>query len=1012
MVKRLDRAAAAALILLFGSASAQAAGLGRLTVLSDLGQPFRAEIELVSVKKDELSSLKARLASPDAFRQADLPYTAYVSGLRLSVENRPNGEPYVKISGPQPLNEPFIDFLVELNSTGGRIVRSYTALVDPPPVGDADTADAAKAKSAAQAAEVKPDAAAAKPSEPAPVPLREPVARTESEPAPVASRKESAPPVDAAAPVEAPTAGTKSGAAMKAKAPAGEYGPVKKGDTLGKIARATKPADVTLEQMLVLLYRANPDAFIGKNMNLLKAGKVLRVPDAAEAADLTAQAASKEVKVQAANWKAYREKLAAAAEAGPAMEDAKGRSATGKTTTALEERAPAPVEPPKEVLKLSKGAPPQAGKDMGAKDRTRALEEEVSAKSKAVSESNQRIAQLEKQLKDMQSLAEMKSKGLAEAQKPVAPPPALPKAVEPPPPVKPVAPPEKPLAVGPKPMGGAEKPLEAGPKPLAPADKPLAVGPKPLDAGPKPLDASPKPMEAGPKPLDKAPEPTTPPMAGTEPSKPETPPAAATATPAEPPVPLEPPKPKKKYALPPPPPAPSLLDQVLGNPLLLAGGGAIVAALAGLGFMGWKRKRESANSASSLSTQLGRGARKDEEADESYEDTMPAGLAAVAGTAAVTEAGSGQPPAADESDALAEAEVFLIYGRDAQAEERLKEAIAVTPERYELHAKLLEIYAKRNDPTAFEPVAKELQMGTGGEGDLWDKAVRLGYQIDPSNPRYAAGRPEDSTFENTMPGIAAESTVQMPAFDGKPADDLDFNLDFDTTNSGSATDIDLENLGAELSGSSGTSTTTDIDLGMLGAPGDVQEIVDPTKTMASSAESLQQSSQMLAFDPTATLAPPDTGDLPTLPGVSIASATAKPAEPPLDLDLGLDTDNTDSDRTVSGAGGADEVALSFDLDTLKLDSPPLASGGANTAGSNVPDLDLSTISLNLGDTESTVAPTGRDEKWYDVQTKFDLAKAYQEMGDKDGAREILQEVIAEGDADQKAAAEKLMGSLG
>ena len=115
---------------------------------------------------------------------------------------------------------------------------------------------------------------------------------------------------------------------------------------------------------------------------------------------------------------------------------------------------------------------------------------------------------------------------------------------------------------------------------------------------------------------------------------------------------------------------------------------------------------------------------------------------------------------------------------------------------------------------------------------------------------------------------------------------------------------------------------------------------------------------------------------------------------------------------VSGAGGADEVALSFDLDTLKLDSPPLASGGANTAGSNVPDLDLSTISLNLGDTESTVAPTGRDEKWYDVQTKFDLAKAYQEMGDKDGAREILQEVIAEGDADQKAAAEKLMGSLG
>ncbi|MBI1395364.1 MAG: hypothetical protein GC151_05225 [Betaproteobacteria bacterium] len=337
-------------------------------------------------------------------------------------------------------------------------------------------------------------------------------------------------------------------------------------------------------------------------------------------------------------------------------------------------------------------------------------------------------------------------------------------------------------------------------------------------------------------------------------------------------------------------------------------------------------------------------------------------------------------------------------------------------------------------------------MGTGGQGELWEKAVRLGYELDPTNPRYADGRMEDVGEDRTMPGADEEATVQMPAFESNPRDDLDFNLDFDSgpSGSGSSTDLDLNQLGDELASSS--TTTTDIDLGLLGDAAEGDEVFDPTQTMRtevkSGDEGAQETSEMEAFDPTAALAPPDTGDLPTLPGIGMADEGKKAADEGLDFELG--GDDTTSGEGVSGT--IDDVG--FDLDTLKLDSPPLgdtgdgheessagAAAGAGTGELAVPDfdlstdleadatrpgtgtstdLDLSTISLELGDDDSpTIVPTGnKDEKWYDVQTKFDLAKAYQEMGDKEGAREILEEVIAEGDDEQKGAAQGLLAELG
>jgi len=440
------------------------------------------------------------------------------------------------------------------------------------------------------------------------------------------------------------------------------------------------------------------------------------------------------------------------------------------------------------------------------------------------------------------------------------------------------------------------------------------------------------------------------------------------------------------------------MDQILGEPLYLAGGAAIIAALGGLGFLGWKRRRTAA------------AAPHEEATLPPIEDFVPAAAATIPGGTPIDvhEDTERAAEGVDGSDPLAEADVFLIYGRDVQAEERLREAIAAQPMRYELHAKLLEIYAKRGDALTFEAVAKDIQIGTGAQGEHWEKAVRLGYELDPGNPRYAAGRPEGELTERTFPG--SEQTLQMPAFGEESKTDLDFNLGFDEGPQSASTDLDLGELGQTLSRES--ATRTDIDLSDLGGGSDFGEVLDPTKTIGGSpADAARVSTmQMEAFDPTASLAAPETGDLPTLPGISSGAAAAAADDLGLDFDLGDAEPENAPSMSAADSSALDDI--SFDLNTLQLDTPPLETAAAAEAQtrSGPPDLDLSGISLDLGD--SSTAPAGKDEKWYDVQTKFDLAKAYQEMGDAEGAREILQEVLAEGDAEQKSAAESLLTSLG
>jgi pilus assembly protein FimV len=946
--KPFSRAVLAASVALAFSSASYAAGLGRLNVLSDLGQPLRAEIDVVAVEKGELDSLNAKLGSIDTYLQNNLPYPPPSLGLKLSLEKRASGSPYVIATTAQPVNEPFVDILVELTWNGGRILRAYTALLDPPsyaaeeqpaapvvvPPAAAEAPPAAPATPAEPAVETQLGSEFQKAPEPQPEPTQaEPTAEAPAAPAP--ATEAGAAPAPAAGEMPMPAEAGMPKAAAPSPAQQREH-TVKRGDTLSKIAKEYKPDEVSLEQMLVLLYRTNPDAFAGKNMNRLKTGKVVQVPDASEASAIDLKEARREVRLQAADFNAYKEKLAEAAAMGEAAGTPSGQSAGGAVSPMVSEKSPAPEAQPKEVLKLSKGD--AAGGAGASQARIRSLEEEVAAREKTIKEQTERVAKLEKQVKDMQVLLELKNKGMADLQKQAAAPaPSVP---------TPAAAPTKESKPGAA-HGTEHQPAQAAvPSESKPESKPA---PAPMDTQPAPATTTAaEPVAGGPAA-----------QSGTRPSA-----AAAGAK-----------KPRAKAVK--AASEPSLMDQLM-NPMYLGGGAAVLALLGFLGFRSMKKRK--ASSFEDI-----------EVAEKKNSDVAPLtstdSTGAMAAAARAVAAGA---PVTEEVDPLAEAEIYLAYGRDGQAEEILKEALQTSPRRQEIQIKLLEIYAKRKDAGAFDTIARDLQVSTGGQGELWLQAARMGYQIDPQNPRYVAGR---TSGEEPPPAIP----VAAP---GVLDEKIDFNIGLDDTDTGTKTDIDLTRLGG------GGGTSTDIDLSNLGASGAAPEI------NLSTISGVPERTTEVDLDIGGAPEPAAKGSgLDFDFDLNALGAASPPAQ-----------ENTQTltkamSQTVADVGEPGLGTIEFDLSRIALDTGGMGKQEPTMgADAGVPELDLSGINLDLDGEPGTASgatsgAAARDDHWYDVQTKFDLAKAYQEMGDKEGAREILREVIAEGDGEQQAAAQRVLETL-
>lgn len=1050
--KKRAAALAVASCLSFAPLFAQAAGLGKLTVLSGLGQPLRAELD-IGANKDELTGMTARLASQDVFKQAGVDFASVLLDLRFVVEKRPNGQSVVKVSSIKPINEPFLDFLVELNWPAGRLVREYTFLLDPPEI-------AAK-QSARPVAEAR---------------IVETVrggAVADERPAAVK-----------AAPRQAPA--PKVAAEPRPKAEAAGTRVVQQGDTLRKIADETKHEGVTLEQMLVGLFQSNPDAFIAQNVNRLKAGAILNVPEKSAVESVTPAEAHKIYVAQTSDWNNYRQKLAGATAKTPVKADDGGaQSSSGKITAKVEEKA-APVEQGKDQLKVART-------DAAAKGAVAAKAAETAeqvARDKALKDAQERMAALEKNVNELQKLLEMKNQKLAEMQQP-------PKKEEP-------------------------KPVEA-PKPVPKVEEPA----KPVEP-PKPVDL-PKPVE--------------PPKAAEEP-KPVEPPKLPEAKPAEvkpeaAPKPVEAPKPVT-----PPAPVvaeePGFIDSLLEDPLPLVGGGGVLALLAA--YMVARRRRTQGSSvettAAPMPSSLGPNSVFRMTGGQSVDtgNTPPQ-------TGDFSQTGPGTIDT-DEVDPVAEADVYMAYGRDTQAEEILLEALQKDPQRTAIHAKLLEIYANRRSLKQFETLASELYAQTAGIGPDWEKVAVLGASLDPTNPLYggsSAGKapevpaperfeapslPDDLSVDSPVgesEPVAAEPDSALPeasfadgverntmvlsadpvASEPEPASELaaevaQFAESPDTAADGVTLDFDLGEATVapdfSVADSAGQSEPSDAVAQDLGNALDFDLAVDvQEQATAPVAESVPVFDVELPTEPEAAPEPSDSDaidfDLNIAEEPLLDRSSAESSAPDFspegtlvmpsasvsdDLDVGLGTwvgvegqgvsvdtsapdesgDAALSQTVVNTMAGTDTFVGGEDLLNFggEPDAPNLTSTVVNPAIVDAdslefdvkltdsvflgepmapPEFDIGSINLDLSaepapsampetPAASAEAPLAsaveaeptRDAQWEEVNTKLDLAKAYEEMGDLEGARELLQEVVGEGPVDLVEQAKTILGRIG
>ncbi len=875
---------------------ASALTLGRVSVQSALGEPLRADIDLPQITPAEAESLRATLATPDVFRAQGLEYSPTLTGVNVTLQRRSDGSMALRLSSDRPINDPFVDLVIDASWSAGRIVRSYTMLFDPPSL-----RRPAPAVTAAAQVTAPPAANAASAARPAPAPQPQPRAQT------------------AAATAPAPAARPQPSAAPRqAASPAPDEVVVRPGDTAGRIASANRPAGVSLDQMLVAMMRANPEAFIRGNVNRVRAGAVLQLPDEAQAQATPPAEARQIIAAQSRDFNEFRRRLAAAA---PKAEVAAAdRSASGSVQTQVEDRKAATAAPDK--LTLSKGGV-QASRA-----------EEQLAKDKQAHEASARMAELSKNISDLNKLSAASPAASAASAAAAAPAAAS--------------------ASAPNDDAKAQAGLGAtGPQPAASA--PAAAASAAADSASAPASAA---------------------SAAQEPA----------SAPASSPAAVAPQADAGEQ--------PSFLSTLMEEPRVPGAALAIILAL--LGYGGWraaKRRRAQAADSAFMESRVPPdsffGASGGERVDTSNGGGANSSLAY----------SPSQLDAGGDVDPVAEADVYLAYGRDLQAEEILREAARHHPERVAIPAKLADIYAKRQDRKAFENVARDVQRLTNGQGPDWNRVAEQGRSIDPDNSLYQAGTPTAAeasaspapdavapgAFASALAGAAAAAGLaqaEAPA----PAPAAPAPASADTSND----DLDI-----------------DLDLS-----GDALSEAPPA-----------------AEAPTA---PPPASSF-AQAAAAAASATAEPETPPAppslpDLDLSGFEMPSDPQGSALATAAADDERIDppeFSASDLTMldDEPGTAPDAA--AAQEPREFDLGDLSLDLdlpnanasaeaAPASEAAAPAADGETAADdpLATKLALAEEFNAIGDSEGARTLIEEVIAESSGELKARAQRLLADIG
>lgn len=444
-----------ALALALGASSAHALGLGPIQVKSGLNEPLVAEIPILSAAPGELDELEVRLASPEAFARVGLDRpVGLTANLQMSVGRNAAGQPVILVTTASRFTEPFLTFLIEANWGRGSVVREYSALVDPPYIAPAvirpleapvtaapapyvapppapmpepvETTPVADPEPVLTVTDIPPEAPApvAEPLPPEPAPSPEPVlpepepelAAPPAEPEPAPTPEPSPTPEPTPQPAPEPVAATPEPAPAPppapAPAPADSYGPVSEGQTLWSIANAARQdRAVTINQMMLALQRANPEAFIDDNINQLKRGAVLRIPAREEALVLGAEEAAALVREQASAWQARRQPVPQPAES---VAEAPSRPAARPGPSAPADGR-LEIVPPSGSEQAARGVQSGAsGAGTGAELRAELTQarEDLAARQSEVAELRSQLTELDEQQADSERLVELQDSQL------------------------------------------------------------------------------------------------------------------------------------------------------------------------------------------------------------------------------------------------------------------------------------------------------------------------------------------------------------------------------------------------------------------------------------------------------------------------------------------------------------------------------------------------------------------------------------------------------------------------
>ncbi|MDO5692452.1 MAG: FimV/HubP family polar landmark protein [Pseudomonadota bacterium] len=871
-------ASAIALAMFGASLNAQAMALGAVTVRSALGEPLRAEIEVPQISSDEAATFQASIASPEAFQSAGVEYSPALNGARITLHRRPNGQAYLRVVGDRPVSEPFLGIVIDASSSSGRVVRDYTMLLDPP----------------ARAA-------------PAPVTITQ--SQVPSQPV------GSAPTQITPTPSVVQTTPADGGAARPSRAPAraapaasggGDQVTVQRGDTAYALAAAHRADGVSLDQMLVAMLRANPNAFIRGNVNLMKAGAVINMPTAEQAAGTSHRAARRAVVAQSRDFNAYRRGVAMRS-GSTRVAAATGRASGGVQAQVQDSQAAAPVQ---DRLKLSRG-----GTASGTESQV--------AQSRQAKEQADRVAELNKNISELSRLQTASGSGAA------APAPTTPT------------------------VPAINVPTEA-PNATTPTPAPVATPASAAESAV--VDAASVTAAAAASAASAAASAVAPVVAEVTSAASEAEAAAsaaAAAAAAAAPAPTPPPAPRPRVVTPPAPvEEPSFLGSLMENPLVPIAGAGLLALLAGFG---WYRLRQRRKDTAPLDSSFIESRLQPDSffgASGGQRVNTKDGGGSVTGHSSMAYSPS-QLDAAGDVDPVAEADVYLAYGRDMQAEEILKEALRTHPGRTSIHRKLAEIYAKRRDARAFEAIATEAHALTQGQGPDWLAITSLGSELEPGNNLYQPG------------GVPSTKPTPMPSAHAS------FGADTEPHPSSEAADY------------TSASVPLDLDLDLDSAP--VRATAPAPAPVAAPAAAAAVASAAVARTQ-----------------VPAAPAPAMDDHAALDFDLDLDFSPPSETPT------RPPVAPPEPQRPIEVAAPPVLDDNAGMIDFDMDALSTDPDSRSGGELK-TEQPEDVDED--PLGTKLSLAQEFHAIGDTDGARALVKEVIAESSGSMRARAERFLAEL-